>query len=61
MSVAEIDAIHRDIERHDDQIEKIWDAIEKLRNRLPLWATFAFSLLTFTIGCLLTWIRMAGP
>lgn len=30
--------------------EKQWTAIEKLQNRLPVWATFTISLLTFLLG-----------
>jgi len=35
-----------------------WAAIEKLQNRLPVWATLVFSLLTFAIGCVSTYAFM---
>ena len=37
---------------------KQWAAIEKLRNRLPIWATTLISLLTFFIGCTTTYAIM---
>lgn len=41
-----------------DSDDRQWDAIEKLRNRLPVWATMVFSLLTFAIGCVTTYAVM---
>ena len=38
--------------------ERQWMAIEKLQNRLPVWATMVFSLLTFAIGCVTTYAVM---
>ena len=38
--------------------ERQWEAIEKLQNRLPIWATLIFSLLTFAIGCVSTYAIM---
>ena len=35
------------LERSD---EKQWEAIEKLQNRLPVWATLFISFLTFLLG-----------
>ncbi len=35
--------------------ERQWQAIEKLQNRLPLWATMIISLLTFLLGCSFTY------
>lgn len=37
---------------------KQWAAIEKLRNRLPIWATTLISLLTFFMGCTTTYAVM---
>ena len=39
----------------DDQ----WTAINLLRNRLPAWATIVISLLTFLLGCSLTYAGLA--
>jgi len=38
--------------------ERQWDAIEKLQNRLPIWATTVISILTFFSGCTLTYAVM---
>lgn len=38
--------------------EKQWEAIERLQNRLPVWATMLFSFLTFAIGCVTTYAVM---
>lgn len=32
-----------------------WEAINHLRNRPPVWATVVISLLTFLLGCSLTY------
>ena len=34
-----------------DSDKKQWDAIDKLQNRLPVWATILISVLTFFLGC----------
>lgn len=31
-----------------------WAAIERLQNRLPVWATLLMSVLTFFLGCAIT-------
>jgi len=36
-----------------------WTAINQLRNRLPVWATIVISLLTFLLGCSLTYAGLA--
>ena len=38
--------------------ERQWEAIERLQNRLPVWATLVFSILTFAIGCVSTYAVM---
>jgi hypothetical protein len=35
-----------------------WEAIERLQNRLPMWATTIISILTFGIGCISTYAVM---
>ena len=32
-----------------------WEAIKKIQNRPPVWATAVISLLTFLLGCSLTY------
>ena len=39
---------------------KLWDDIDKLRNRLPIWATGVMSLLSFTCGVLGTLLAVAA-
>lgn len=41
------------IEQAEKDIKTIYEILEKVRNRLPLWATFAFSIATLVIGWLL--------
>lgn len=48
---AEIDTLQASDERQ-------WLAIEKLQNRLPIWATTVISLLTFFVGCTTTYAVM---
>ena len=33
-----------------------WEVINQLRNRPPVWTTVAISLLTFLLGCSITYI-----
>jgi len=40
--------------------EKQWAAIEKLQNRLPVWATLVISLLTFLLGAAITYASLAA-
>jgi len=46
------------IETLKENDEKQWAAIERLQNRLPLWATTLISILTFAIGCVTTYAVM---
>jgi len=41
-----------------DSDERQWVSIEKLQNRLPIWATTVISLLTFFLGCTTTYAVM---
>lgn len=43
----------------EKETEDQWTAINRLRDRLPVWATVVISLLTFLLGCALTYARMA--
>ena len=51
---AGVDTRRRVIELEKQNTEQ-WDAINQLRNRLPVWATIGFSLLTFLLGSSLTY------
>ena len=44
----------------EDSNTKQWNAIEKLQNRLPVWATIVISLLTFGLGSALTYASLAA-
>jgi hypothetical protein len=46
---------HR-IGRNEKDIKSIFELIEKVRNRLPVWATFAFSAAAAAIGWLAAYI-----
>lgn len=52
---------------HDEAIANLkqdvasqWEAIDKLRNRLPVWATVLIATLTFTLGFTLNYAVMAA-
>lgn len=38
--------------------EEQWEVINQLRNRPPVWATAIISLLTFLLGCSLTYAAL---
>jgi NO-binding membrane sensor protein with MHYT domain len=44
-----------DIENLKESNKEIWEAIKKIQNRLPVWATAVISLLTFLFGCSITY------
>ncbi len=51
-----------DIEQIKASDAKQWLAIEKLQNRLPVWATAVISVLTFLLGAAVTYgIKLSGP
>ena len=43
-----------DIKRNSMDIQKIYELVEKIRNRLPNWATALISILTLIIGWLVS-------
>jgi len=47
------------IDNLDVSDEKQWAAIEKIQNRLPVWATIVISGLTFMCGCSMTYAALA--
>jgi len=55
---------HSGIEARTDKNEKdivnIYELIEKIRQRPPVWATFTFSIMTFVIGWLISRITKGG-
>ena len=40
-----------DVKQLQKDTTEQWIAINQLRNRLPVWATIVISLLTFLLGC----------
>jgi len=49
-----IGVVESDVHTLKAETEKQWQAIDKLRNRLPHWATLLISLLTFALGVVST-------
>lgn len=43
----------------EDDTDKQWAVLDKLRNRLPNWATVVISLLTFLLGATATYAGLA--
>jgi len=41
------------IKRNTEDIQKIYELVEKIRNRLPNWATLLISVLALVIGWLI--------
>jgi len=58
--MAEKTAIDAEIQNLKDSDIRQWEAIEDLQKRLPVWATIVFSLLTFLLGCSLTYAGLAA-
>jgi hypothetical protein len=50
--------IQADVEQLKTDNEKQWTAIERLQNRLPVWATMVISVLTFLLGASLTYASL---
>ena len=40
------------LKNHEDRLDKIDEILDKIRNRLPVWATIAFALLLGLLGFL---------
>ncbi len=53
-----ISVTETEIDTLKDSDIRQWAAIDKLRNRLPIWATTLISVLTFFIGCTTTYAVM---
>jgi len=51
--------VMQDIENLKDSDKRQWVVIEKLQNRLPVWATLLISVLTFALGVSLTYARLS--
>lgn len=41
------------VNQHEERLNKIDTVLEKIRNRLPVWATLAFMVLVGVLGWLL--------
>jgi len=57
--MAEQTAVDVEIKNLKDSDNRQWEAIEELQKRLPVWATVVISLLTFLLGCSLTYASLA--
>lgn len=40
------------MDKHDDEMIRVWQAIDGLKNRLPNWAVLVISTLTAAVGWL---------
>ena len=49
----------RHVDANRDDFQRVYDKLDHLQNRLPTWATFTFSLLTFLLGIAVTVIALA--
>lgn len=46
-------AVHKfKLDNHESRLDKIDEILDKVRNRLPVWATIAFALLLGLLGFL---------
>ena len=45
------------LQNHSARLDKIDEVLDKVRNRLPVWATFVFGVLLAIIGYLLSFAR----
>ena len=52
--------LSRRVSHLEDSDDKQWLIIERLQNRLPVWATMVISLLTFLLGCSLTYAGLVN-
>jgi NO-binding membrane sensor protein with MHYT domain len=63
MAVSEFCSLHSGtsarIENLETSDKEQWAAIDRLQNRLPVWATLLISLLTFALGVALTYASLA--
>lgn len=54
---------HSGFESRVDTLEKSdikqWEAIEKIKDRIPVWGTILISVLTFSLGASLTYASLA--
>jgi len=44
-----------DIKNLQESDKELWEAVKKIQARPPVWATAVISLLTFLLGCSLTY------
>jgi cell division protein FtsB len=45
------------LEQHQERLNKLDEILEKVRNRLPIWATLLLSALLAVIGYLISFAR----
>lgn len=46
------------MEQHENRLDKIDVILDKIRNRLPVWATFVLGSLLAIIGYLLAFVKV---
>lgn len=47
------------IDEHEKRLDKIDEILDKVRNRLPTWATFVFGALFLVIGYLISLAKVS--
>lgn len=48
-----VDDHDRRLDKNDEDHVELWKSIDRIKNRLPVWATLLIALLTAGIGALL--------
>ena len=63
MEASELCSQHSGFESRMETLEKSdvkqWEAIDKLMNRPPVYVSFVYGILTFLLGCAVTYASMA--
>ncbi len=57
---SEIKVVLDRTEKQQKELANLWCAIDEIRNRLPNWATFVFSMMTFFLGVACTLLFKGG-
>ena len=48
-----VDDHDRRLNKHEKVHSDLWDSIDSIKNRLPIWATMLIAILTAAVGALL--------
>ena len=50
--------VEKAIENLESSDHQQWESIKKIQNRPPIWATALISVLTFALGCSITYASL---